>query len=100
MDSPINNIQLRTFEKLTWVDPKQVLINLRHIELNNLLDLDEKTKRLRTNKLKIWRESRDAALFTYGINSFVSTFTFVNRIVCLNKPNFHRFLNIFQIGTS
>lgn len=71
MDLPINNIQLRMLEKLTWVNPKQVLINLRHIELNFPLDLDEKAKRLRTNKLKTWRETRDAALFTYGMSQTI-----------------------------
>ena len=71
MDHTINNIQLRTFEKLSWVNPKQALINLRYIELNLPLELDEKAKRLRTNNLKVWREARDAALFTYGMSQTI-----------------------------
>lgn len=63
----VGNIQRRGFDQLTWVNPKQVLINYRHLELNFLDSLDQKVRTLRTNKLKEWREARDAALFSYGM---------------------------------
>jgi len=50
--TPIPPILVRQFEQLTWVDPKQVLINLRWLERNLPEHLDEKVRRLRTNKLK------------------------------------------------
>ena len=67
INKPVGNIQRRGFDQLTWVDPKQVLINYRHAELNLPDNLDPKVRRMRTNKLKEWREARDAALFSYGM---------------------------------
>jgi hypothetical protein len=53
---------------MEWVDPKQVLVKLRQIELNLPTDLDEKVRRLRTNHLKPLREARIAAQFAYGMS--------------------------------
>jgi hypothetical protein len=60
-------ITAREFESMDWVDPKQALINLRWLELNLPEDLDEKVRRLRTNKLKDLREARTGAIFAYGL---------------------------------
>ena len=57
------------FDRMLWVDPKQVLVNLRWLELKLPQELDEKVRSLRTNQLKEWREAREAALFAYGIST-------------------------------
>lgn len=67
-DVPVPPILVREFESLTWVDPKQVLINLRWLERNLPFDIDERVRRLRTNQLKELREARIAALFDYGLS--------------------------------
>ena len=69
--TPIPPMTLRQFEQLKWVDPKPFLVNMRNLELGLPEDLDERTRRLRTNNLKEWREARVAALFAYGIASAV-----------------------------
>ncbi len=56
---------------MEWVDPGQVLINLRWLELNLPAGLDDKVRRFRTNKLKELREARTAALFAYGMGKAV-----------------------------
>jgi hypothetical protein len=76
----IPKIQGREFDRMTWVDPKQVLINLRWLETNLSPDLDERIRRLRTNNLKECREARTAALFAYGMGS-----TVLNTIVHVSK---------------
>lgn len=68
---PVPKITDRKLKSLTWVDPKQVLINLRWLETNMAPDTDERVRRLRTNKLKEWREARSAALFAYGMGQEV-----------------------------
>ena len=73
MDKPISNIQRREYDELTWVDPRQVLINLRHMELNFPNNIDLKVRRMRTNNLKEWREARDAVLFAYGMSQVLKT---------------------------
>ena len=68
---PIPKITERKLQSLTWVEPKQVLLNLRLLELNLPSNVDEKVRRLRTNELKEWREARTAVLFAYGIGEQV-----------------------------
>ena len=65
---PLSRIDDRKFQGLNWVDPKQVLINLRWVEANLSPNIDERVRRLRT---KEWREARGAALFAYGIGKAV-----------------------------
>ena len=67
----LSKLENRQFERLHWVDPKQVLINLRWLEANLSERMDEKMRRLRTNQLREWREARAAALFSYGIGKAV-----------------------------
>lgn len=68
---PLSKIEDRQFERLEWVDPRQVLINLRWLEAQLPETMNEKVRRLRTNQLKEWREARAAALFSYGIGKAV-----------------------------
>ena len=56
---------------MEWVDPRQLLVILRWLELNLPPDIDERVRRLRTNPLKEWQEARFAALFAYGMSSAV-----------------------------
>lgn len=71
MEKRIDNIQQREFATLSWHDPRQILINLRLIELGLPDDIDPRVRRLRTNTLKEWREGRDAALFAWGLGAVV-----------------------------
>jgi len=68
---PLSSLEDRQFQGLKWVDPKQVLVNLRWLEANLPEHMNEKVGRLRTNQLKEWREARAAALFSYGIGTAV-----------------------------
>lgn len=56
---------------MEWVDPRQVLVGLRRVECKLPREMDERERRLRTNKLKMWREARLAALFSFGIGDRV-----------------------------
>ena len=56
---------------MQWVDPRQVLVNLRWVEANLPSTMDERIRRLRTNQLNEWREARLAALFAFGIGDQV-----------------------------
>ena len=67
----ITGILLREFQQMAWVDPKQVLVNLRWLEQHLPDRMDERVRRLRTNQLKEWREAREAALFAFGISDQV-----------------------------
>jgi len=73
MDKPIPmpGITAREFDSMDWVDPAQVLINLRWLESNLPSEMDDKVRRLRTNQLKEWREARIGALFAYGMSTKV-----------------------------
>jgi len=71
MAKRVPNIQVREFNQMEWVDPRQLLVNLRWLELNLPADMDENIRRLRTNPLKEWQEARYAALFAYGISNAV-----------------------------
>ncbi len=68
---PLSKITDRKLQGLAWVQPKQVLVNLRWLETKLPEDIDEKIRRLRTNQLKEWREARAAALFAYGMGENV-----------------------------
>lgn len=71
MEKRTDRIQHREFGALAWHDPRQVLVNLRRVELGLPENIDPRVRRLRTNALKEWREGRDAALFAWGISSAV-----------------------------
>ena len=70
----MNLIRIREFEKLAYLDPKVVLAQLRKIELEVAKsNLSPKTRNLRTNILKRDRESREGALFCYGMSGRLGT---------------------------
>jgi hypothetical protein len=71
MATRVPNILVREFNQMEWVEPRQVLVDLRWLELNLPADMDERIRRLRTNPLKEWHEARFAALFAYGISNAV-----------------------------
>ncbi|WP_163836706.1 hypothetical protein [Spartinivicinus ruber] len=56
-------------KKLIYKDPKGFLIRLREFESYLAIsNTPVNIKTLRTNKLKQWRELREAAIFCYGMN--------------------------------
>jgi hypothetical protein len=64
----MNSIRLRSFSALKYRDPVPFLVKLRQLEVRMLeADLPDHVRALRTNKLKKWRELREAALFCYFI---------------------------------
>lgn len=72
--------RLRAIQSSEFRDPKQFLIELRKVEPQLAASgLDPKVKRLRTNKLKEWRETRDAALFCYGMGQRIGQPVFLAR---------------------
>ncbi len=88
MYKPVSNIQRREFDELNWVDPMQVLVNCRHLELNLPNNLEPRIKRMRTNKLKKWKEARDAALFSYGMANCVLKMPVTVAIAKLEKSDY------------
>ncbi|MBA3002933.1 MAG: hypothetical protein FP813_03660 [Desulfurivibrio sp.] len=72
MPDIIDKIRLRKFTELNWCEPESVLKKLRYIEKTVLSEVkDESIRKLRTNRLKGWREARDAAIFAYGLGIHV-----------------------------
>jgi len=63
----VPSILRRQLDRMLWVDPKQVLVNLRRIELKLPAQMNERTRQLRTHELREWHEARHAALFAFGI---------------------------------
>ena len=67
-----DRIQLRSFAKLSFVDPFQALNDLKGIQ--SLLansDTPEAIKNLRTNTLKSYREMVDASIFCVGLSAMM-----------------------------
>lgn len=76
----MDRTRLRATQQLDFRDPRQFLINLRNVEPSIAKSgLDSKVRRLRTNKLKPWREARDAALFCYGMGQRIGQTVFLAR---------------------
>ncbi|MDO9449761.1 MAG: hypothetical protein Q7J21_04710, partial [Rugosibacter sp.] len=72
--------RLREIQNLEFRDPKHFLIKLRKLECQLAASIsDPKIRRLRTNKLKEWRETRDAALFCYGMGQRIGQTVFLGR---------------------
>lgn len=71
---------LREIQNLEFQDPKHFLIELRKLECQLAASIsDSRIRRLRTNKLKEWRETRDAALFCYGMGQRIRQTVFCAR---------------------
>jgi hypothetical protein len=57
---------LRALEQLDYRDPVPFLVQLRQFERKLALsETPEKVRAMRTNRLKEWRETREAAIFCY-----------------------------------
>lgn len=68
------NTLIRDWEKQKYHDPENVLKQIREIELNPALqELPQKVRSLRTNKLQLHKQGREAALFCYGLGRALST---------------------------
>ncbi len=68
----MNDITLREWGKLEYQDPEFILSELRKLEIEYAqLPIDKRTLNLRTNKLKKYREGREAALFCFGIGKYM-----------------------------
>ncbi|MBL0420165.1 hypothetical protein JI739_07375 [Ramlibacter sp. AW1] len=64
----------REWAKRDWFCPREILIGYRRIALELPLDqMSYPVASLRTNKLKRYREGRQAALFCYGISQRLGT---------------------------
>lgn len=64
----MDHTRIRGLHKVEFRDPKPFLINLRNLEPQIAdANLEPRVKQLRTNVLKEWRETREAALFCYGM---------------------------------
>lgn len=62
-------IRLRQVQQREYRDPTAFLKSLRRVELEMLPNVpDPKVRRLRTNALREWRETRIAALFCHGMS--------------------------------
>lgn len=63
------SIKTRSWSKLKYYDPKEILVRLRDVEENYPLEeIPYKVASLRTKALKSRGESRQCALFTYGMS--------------------------------
>lgn len=68
------NILKRQFSGLKYFNPYKHLIELRKIELHiSQAEIPKNVKNLRTNKLKFYREMRDAAIFCVGMSEYLGT---------------------------
>ncbi|MBW8369792.1 MAG: hypothetical protein K0M66_02250 [Thiobacillus sp.] len=71
--------QLRSLQLSGFRDPASFLRTLRELEPRIAASsLDPKIKQLRTNKLKKWREARQAALFCYGMSQRIGQPIYLN----------------------
>lgn len=65
----MNQIRLRTFNRLSYRDPRAILVDLRRLELQIAsVEIDPRVRHLRTNDLRNVRELRSACLFCYGMS--------------------------------
>ncbi len=65
----MHQINLRTFSRLRYKDPRPVLLDMATIERSIAsADVDPRAKRMRTNDLRNVRELRQACLFCYGVS--------------------------------
>lgn len=63
------SIKIRAWSKLKYLDPKEILIRIREVEKNYPLEeMPYKVATLRTKPLQAHGESRQCALFCYGMS--------------------------------
>lgn len=62
-------MRLKTWQKLSYLDPKGLLVALRDLSMTHALsELPYNVASLRTNNLNKYREGRQCALFCYGMS--------------------------------
>jgi hypothetical protein len=65
----MDQITLRTFNRLSYRDPRAVLVDLRRLELRiGSAEIDPRVRHLRTNDLRKVRELRSGCLFCHGMS--------------------------------
>jgi hypothetical protein len=70
-------LRIREFSRLDYKCPRDWLQNLREIEeLVIRSTLPHKVRALRTHRLRYWNETRQAALFAYGMSKRMPDFQF------------------------
>ncbi|MBN2654198.1 MAG: hypothetical protein JXR79_03675 [Nitrospirae bacterium] len=68
----METIELNKWGKYQYYDFEEILKEYRKLEdLAGYSDLDDTAKTLRRNKQKLYREGREAALFSYGLSQAV-----------------------------
>lgn len=65
----MDQISLRAFNRLSYRDPRAVLVDMRRLELRiRSAEVDPRVRHLRTNDLRNVRELRSACLFCHGMS--------------------------------
>ena len=73
------NDRVRAWSRRDYFDPAPVLVALRRVEIELAQsDTPDLVRRLRTNRLKTDRESRDAVLFAHGMSVACGATVFVS----------------------
>jgi hypothetical protein len=73
-------VRLRQVQQRDYRDPAAFLAGLRRVELEVLANVtDPQVRRLRTNSLREWRETRIAALFCHGMSERTGEKVFVSK---------------------
>jgi hypothetical protein len=73
-------IRLRQVQQREYRDPTAFLKGLRRVELEVLANVsDPRVRRLRTNSLREWRETRIAALFCHGMSELTGVKVFLSK---------------------
>ncbi|MDP3421691.1 MAG: hypothetical protein Q8S10_12305 [Thiobacillus sp.] len=76
----MDRIRLRTIQRSEFRDPRPFLVEIRELESRVAgSDLSSKAKQLRTKSLNGWRETREAALFCYGMGQRIGQPVFLSR---------------------
>ncbi len=76
----MDRIRLRSIQSSEFRDPRRFLVEIRKLETRVAVsDLSSRAKQLRTKSLKEWRETRDAALFCYGMGQRIGQPVFLSR---------------------
>jgi hypothetical protein len=85
----MTDLRLREWNSLHYKDPVEWLKKLRKIEQLIIPNIkNEKIRTLRTNKLKKFKESRQAALLCCGLNSLLK----INIAIAMDENSDHDFI--------
>lgn len=77
----MNKIELRKLSKLDYREPTSFLVGLRRLEIEIALSqTPDSIRHLRTNGLKSWRESREAAIFCHMMGERIGTTVYLSPV--------------------